>query len=92
MINNGERYKYFNSVAESLFNERAETCLDIRLTGGTNEGRKCSRLALGKFTIWEVSRHGIVLPRTCSHLNFVMKYQSFKDQFFVIKIKKKYNI
>lgn len=49
MINNGERYKYFNSVAESLFNERAETCLDIRLTGGTNEGRKCSRLALGKF-------------------------------------------
>lgn len=86
MINNGERYKYFNSVAESLFNERAETCLDIRLTGGTNEGRKCSRLALGKFTIWEVS------PRTCSHFNFVIKYQSFKDQFFVIKIKKKYNI
>ena len=53
------------------------------------EGNAADQLQVSLFTIWEFSRHGILLPRTCSHLNFVIKYQSFKDQFFVIKIKKK---
>ena len=52
------------------------------------EGNAADQLQVNLFTIWEFSRHGILLPRTCSHLNFVIKYQSFKDQFFVIKIKK----
>ena len=47
MINNVERYKYFNSVAENLFNETGETCMDISVTGATKEERKCSRLTLG---------------------------------------------